>query len=66
MDETRSSIFSDSDLSAFLLMRMRKKRCKLFGAGFSVVRHDAVGGQGNFSAFANAFLIILCRRMATS
>ena len=44
MDETRSSIFSDSDLSAFPLMRMRKKRCKLFGVGFSVVRHDAVGG----------------------
>ena len=47
-------------------MRMRKKRCKLFGAGFSVVRHDAVGGQGNFSAFSNAFLIILCKRMPTS
>ena len=66
MDKTKSSILSDSDFSAFSLMRMRKKRCKWFGAGFSVVRHDAVGGQGNFSAFSNAFLIILCRRMATS
>ena len=66
MDETRSSIFSDSDLSAFPQMRMRKKHCKLFGARFSVVRHDAVGGQHNFSTFSNAFLIILYRRMATS
>ena len=66
MDETRSSILSDSDLSAFPLMRMRKKRCKLFMAGFSVVRHDAVGRQNNFSAFLKAFLTILCRRMPTS
>ena len=51
MDKTRSSILSDSDLSAFPLMRMRKKRCKLFGAGSSVVRHDAVGGQDNFLLF---------------
>ena len=66
MDETRSSILSDSDLSAFPLIRMHKKRCKLFGAGFLVVRHNAVGGQGSFSTFSNAFLIILCIRMSTS
>ena len=47
-------------------MRMCKECCKLFGAEFLVVGHDAVGGQGNFSTFLKAFLIILCRKMATS
>ena len=38
MDETRSSI-SDFDLP---LMRIRKKSCKSFGGGFSVVRLEKV------------------------
>ena len=42
MDETRSSTLSDSDLLAFPLMKMRKKHCKSFEAGFSVVRHEKV------------------------
>ena len=42
MDETRNSILSDSDFSVFILLRMRKKRCKSFGAGFSVVRYEKV------------------------
>ena len=42
MDETKRSIFSDSDLSAFPLMRMRKKSCKSFRGGFSVVRLEKI------------------------
>ena len=42
MDETKSSILSDSDLSAFPLTRMRKKSCKSFRGGFSVVRLEKI------------------------
>ena len=42
MDETRSSILSDYDLSAFPLTRMRKKSCKSFRGGFSVVRLEKI------------------------
>ena len=42
MDETKSSILSDSDLSTFPLMRMRKKSCKSFRGGFSVVRLEKI------------------------
>ena len=38
MDETRNSIPFVSDLSAFPLMRMRKKSCKSFGGEFSVLK----------------------------
>ena len=42
MDKMKNSILSDSDLSTFPLMRMRKKSCKSFRGGFSVVRLEKV------------------------
>ena len=36
-------------------MKIRKKRCKSFGAGFLVVGHNAIGGRNNFSDFSKTF-----------
>ena len=56
MDEMRSSTLSDSDLSAFPLMRMCKKSCKSFGGGFSVVRLEKV----NFCSKTKLTKFFLC------
>ena len=59
MDETISSILSDSYPSAFPLIKMGKKGCKSFGAGFSVVRHKKVKSETEL--FKNQTHKILCR-----
>ena len=59
MDEKRSSILSDSDLSAFPLMRICKKYGKSFGTGFSVVRYEKV--NLGTELFKNQTHKIFCR-----
>ena len=62
MDETKSSIFSDSDLSAFPLTRMVKKSCKSFRGGFFVVRLEKI----NFCSKTKLTKFFLCFKLNLS